>query len=59
MRYLSQLMMIYTLGQIFFISSFTNPPTVIFWKVEKKKIISKIIFFYPQTLDIIRLVEKK
>ena len=52
-------MMIYTLGQIFFISSFTNPPTVIFWKVEKKKIISKIIFFYPQTLDIIRLVEKK
>ena len=36
-----------------------NPPTVIFQKVEKK-IISKIIFlFYPLTLNIICLVEKK
>ena len=35
-----------------------NPPTVIFGKVEKKKI-SKIFFlFYPQTLNINCLVEK-
>ena len=27
---------IHCLGQIFFISSFTNPPTVTFYKVEKK-----------------------
>ena len=36
-----------------------NPPTVIFQKVGKKKIISKNIFlFYPPTLYINCLVEK-
>ena len=46
------------LGQNFFISWFTNPPIVIFCKVEKK-LISKIIFiFYPPTLNIICFVEK-
>ena len=48
------------LGQNFFISWFTNPPTVILRKVGKKKIlISKIfILFYPPTLNIICFVEK-
>ena len=35
----------------------TKPPSVIFRKVEKK-IISKIILFYPPTLNIICFVEK-
>ena len=41
----------------FFSSRLTNPPTVIFQKVEKK---SKIIFFkfYPLTLNIVCIVEK-
>ena len=46
------------LGQNFFISWFTNPPTAIFQK-EEKNIISKIIFlFYPPILNIICLGEK-
>ena len=45
-------------GQNFFISWFTNPATVIFRKVEIKKLISKIIFiFYPLTLNIVCFVE--
>ena len=46
---------------IFFICWFTNPPTLIFRKVEKKKkFISKIIFlFYLPTLNIVCFVEKK
>ena len=48
------------LGQNFFISWFTNPPTVIFRKVGKKKLILKNFFlFYPPTLSIICFVEKK
>ena len=40
----------------FFISRFTNPPTVIFQKVEK--IISKIIFLFdPPTINIICLAK--
>ena len=49
----------HTLGQNFFISCFTNPPTVIFRKVEKKKLISNFFLFYPPTLNIICFVEKK
>ena len=46
------------LGQNFFITRFTNPPTVIFQKLEKK-IISKIIYLsYPPALNIICFVEK-
>ena len=40
----------------FLISTFTNPPTVIFQKVEKKNISN---FFYPPTLNSICFVEKK
>ena len=44
----------------FFICWFTNPPTAIFRKLDKKKIFQKLFFlFYPQTLNIICLVEKK
>ena len=44
--------------QNFFICLFTNPPSVIFRKVERK-IISKIIFlFYPPTLSIICFLKK-
>ena len=46
------------LGQNFFISWFTNPPTVIFQKVEKKNS-KKCFIFYPPTLNIISFVEKK
>ena len=36
-----------------------NPPAVIFRKVEKENLISKIIFiFYPPTLKIICFLEK-
>ena len=50
----------YNLGQNFFISWFTNPPTVIFRKVGKKyNLFSKIFcLFYPPTLNIIGLVKK-
>ena len=44
------------LGQNFFISQFTNPPTVIFLKVEKK--FNFLFLFYPPTLNIICFVEK-
>ena len=45
-------------ARVFFISWFTNPPTVIFRKVEKN-IFSKIVFiFYPQAQNIICFVEK-
>ena len=48
-------------ARLFFIRWFTNPPTVIFRKVEKNSnLISKIVFlFYPPTLNIICFVEKK
>ena len=42
----------------FFIFLFTNPATVIFRKVEKKYF-KIILLFYPPTLNIICLVEKK
>ena len=35
-----------TLGQIFFISWFTNPPTLIFQKVEKRKNIIELFFYF-------------
>ena len=37
---------VYWLGQNFFISWITNPPTIIFRKLEEKKIISKKKIFY-------------
>ena len=37
------------LGQNFFISGFTKPDTVIFWKVEKNLF---FFLFYLQTLNI-------
>ena len=40
-----------------FISWFTNPPTVFFWKVEK--IFLFIYLFYPPTLNIVCFVENK
>ena len=46
------------LGQIFFISWFTNHPTVIFQKVEKE-ILNFFFLFYPPALNIICFVEKK
>ena len=39
------------LGQNFFISWFTNPPTVIFWKVEKKKKIYFKNYFFILSAD--------
>ena len=35
-----------TKARIFFISPFTNPPTVIFQKEEKNKILFQKLFFY-------------
>ena len=43
----------------FFISWFTNPPTVIFRKVEKKLISKSIFISYLPTLNIICFDEKK
>ena len=50
--------LINALGQNFFISWFTNPPTVIFRKVETKIISIFFYIFYPPTLNIICKVEK-
>ena len=45
------------LGQNFFISWFTNPPTVIFQKVKKKNNFKKFFFLFIRLLDIICFVE--
>ena len=47
-----------SLGQNFFITWFTNPPTAIFRTVGKKKKFLIFFLFYPPTLNIICLVEK-
>ena len=47
------------LGQNFIISWFTNPPTVIFQKEEKKSILKIIFLFYQPTPNINCFFEKK
>ena len=47
------------LGQNFFISGFTNPPTVIFGKVEKNKtLFLKLFFHFIRQLSITCFIEK-
>ena len=46
-------------GQNFFISWFSNLPTVIFQKVEKKNLVSKIFFFILSTDSIYYLFRWK
>ena len=47
------------LGQNFFISWFTNPPTVIFWKVEKKLIPNFFFYYFIGLLEILFVSLKK
>ena len=46
------------MASFFLIIRLTNPPTVIFRKVEKKKNYNFFYLFYPPTLHIICFVEK-